>query len=158
MAIADELPALYPMAYSVAYRHLGSRNHDDVADAVQDSMIKLLMYRGEIHDLTAFLAVTITNTCRDARRRQKRRPESLEWRECDRLHTESRFDAVAAQETAQALRCVLDDEQWNAIMMKAAGYRYDEIAKAMDCSLSAAKATVWRGRQRAREWRQNVGG
>lgn len=152
------------MLYTIAYRFLG--NSEDASDASQEALVRayknLKSFRGQCSFKT-WLQHIIANVCRDALRRQSRRPsisldglqdnEESTWILPDRS-TGSPEDVYLAREEGDRIHNLiqaLTPEYRMVILMKdIQGFTYEEIAERLGCSIGTIKSRLSRARQHLR--------
>lgn len=152
------------MLYTVAYRFLG--NPEDASDAAQEALVRafknLQGFRGQCSFKT-WLQHIIANVCRDALRRQRRRPvisldslqdnENSSW-ELPDGNTNSPEEIVINREEGDYLHKLIQslspEYRMVVIMRDVQGFSYDEIAKRLNCSVGTIKSRLSRARQNLR--------
>ena len=158
----EALVAQYKRAvYAIAYRLMGSR--EEAEDQAQEAFLKI--YRGvtkleEPVTLPAWIQRVTVNTCLDALARGKRRPATTsitsddDWEREDRDYADRRSPGpFEAAEHAELRRCLeralagLDPEARRVIVLRdVEDMPYEEIAGALEVSLSALKMRIHRAR------------
>lgn len=160
---------LYPLMYQNAYNIL--RNHHDTEDAIMETFIKIINHaekfvlddQNEIIALVLIYTRNTTKTC--YKRRQKRTTISLTmYADEDSFETKQRDiqderenleQMIINKETVQMFSNALQElveEQRDAIMLKYYyGHRYAEISKELGISENAARARVFRGKEKLKE-------
>lgn len=160
---------LYPLMYQNAYNIL--RNHHDTEDAIMETFIKIINHaekfvlddQNEIIALVVIYTRNTTKTC--YKRRQKRTTISLTmYADEDSFETKQRDiqderenleQMIINKETVQMFSNALQElveEQRDAIMLKYYyGHRYAEISKELGISENAARARVFRAKERLKE-------
>jgi len=149
------------MLYTVAYRFLG--NTEDASDAAQEALVRVFKnlqgFRGQCSFKT-WLQHIIANVCRDALRRQRRRPavsldglqdnEKSSW-ELPDGNTNSPEEVVLNREGRDYLHKIIQslspEYRMVVIMRDVQGFSYDEIAKSLNCSVGTIKSRLSRARQ-----------
>lgn len=127
-------------------------------DAAQDVFVKVFGLLGQFRRNAAFstwLTRVTTNFCLDLKRQQRRfRTESWDFQldtgepetsaDVDNGNPEHQFEK---HETIQTFLSVLSEKDRIVLLLREAqGFRYQEIADALECSLDAVKARLKRAR------------
>jgi RNA polymerase sigma-70 factor (ECF subfamily) len=153
------------MLYTVAYRFLG--NHEDASDATQEALVRafknLHSFRAQCSFKT-WLQHIIANVCRDALRRQSRRPiisldsmqenENSPWELPDAKANSPEEVALNREERdyLQKLIQALSPEYRLVVVMRdLQGFSYEEIASGLNCSVGTVKSRLSRARQALRK-------
>lgn len=148
-AVRRFLEAVAPAMLAAARAVLG-RNHDDVEDVLQDSLVAVVQalasFRGE-SSLLHFARSIALRRALDHRRRRGRRPEEVEL-DADAIEDASGSPSasVLAARRRHALRVVLAElrpEQAEAFAQRILfGYSVDEIARQMGVSHDTVKSRL----------------
>jgi RNA polymerase sigma-70 factor, ECF subfamily len=124
------------------------RDPDDARDAAQDAMakvcVRLHQFRGDAR-FSTWLHRLVLNTCRDALER-RRRHEPLS----DELHAAPDMTELR-RELCESLAGVPPQQARVVLLKHAAGYSFEEIARADGVPIGTAKCQAHRGRARLRE-------
>ena len=142
--------------YGLAYRLTG--NHHDAQDVVQDVLLRV--QRGLINyqpgNIEGWLSRITTNAFLDRIRKQRRRPTVSLPQEPDRvLEGAPGADVTLAQETLpdhlQELLGQLAPEYRVPVVLKdVVGFRYEEIAEALDIPMGTVRSRIHHGRAQLR--------
>jgi RNA polymerase sigma-70 factor, ECF subfamily len=161
-AAFSELLARYERrVYAVCYRQLG--NHADAEDAAQDTFVHLArrahQFRGD-SKLSTFVYRIAVNACRDAQRKQARRPQTpvadVTQAQADAgLTPDTAADEVTGRETALQVQAALDQlddlSQTLIVLCAIEGYSYPEASEILDLPVGTIKSRVFRARARLAE-------
>ena len=149
--LAPYLPKLYSLAYHLV------PNHEDAADAVQDTAIKAFRsisgFREEAN-LGTWLSRILRNTVLDEVKRAVRRHEEAteELPEVVEHITEPGAERKELREIILALLGELSDKlREPVILYDLDGYSYEEIATIMDINVGTVKSRLNRGRTALRD-------
>ena len=154
--------------YTITYRIMG--DSDSASDSAQDTFItafrKLDTFRGG--NFKAWLARIATNTCYDALRKHKRRPQDyLEELPGSEMYGEAPVASDAPDPEQEALRSDLnlaiqnciqalnDDQRMVIVLSDVEGYAYQEIADMVDATLGTVKSRLSRARLAVRRCLQS---
>ncbi len=128
-------------------------NAEDAEDVAQTTFLNAYraLERGEqVEHLRAWLLAIAHNLCRQRFRTASRRPQTVEL---DPEAAEAFYDEDAP--TAQEIRHAMDQLSFNQrtvlVLREIEGLSYEEIAEAMETSLSAVETLLFRARQALRE-------
>lgn len=142
--------------YGLAYRLAG--NHHDAQDVVQDVLLRV--QRGLASytpgNIEGWLSRITTNAFLDRVRKQRRRPTVALPEDPDRvIEGSAGADAELAQETLpdhlQELLGQLAPEYRVPVVLKdVVGFRYEEIAEALDVPMGTVRSRIHRGRAHLR--------
>lgn len=146
-------------ALNVAYRFLGDRTLSE--DAAQEAFLRILAAAGRYRPTASFrtyLFSVIWHLCVDVRRKEGRRAvESLPGRESP---AEGPAEAVMRDERSALVRQALQElpsRQKMALVLKHyEDLSYQEIARALGCSVRAVDALLTRARRRLRDSLRDV--
>lgn len=126
------------LLYRVAYSYL--KNADDAEDAVHDTFIKymhhLFAFRDESHERAWLIRVTV-NRCKDL----LKHPSHASLEEAEELAAPQEESSVQ-----QALSVLSEPYRIPIILHYLEGFDVREIAKILNCSESAVKMRLMRGR------------
>lgn len=167
IAAFEELVRLHEKkVYTIAYKYMG--NYEDAGDITQETFIKAYQvietFRGEASFGTWVYRIAANKALDELRKRKKFQITSLE--EEIELEAGSVSKEIAAedvtpeeyylqQETGQYLQQLLNEmrEEYKVviIMREVEGRTYEEIAKALDCSLGTVKSRLSRARNHLKE-------
>jgi len=156
----DELVYRYEdKIYGLAYRFMG--NHADASDLAQDTFIRvyraLAGYRKEA-SFSTWLYCIAANICRDELRKKKRRvnvsiDELIEFSPANIPAADPRYspeEVVLQHEVFRQVQDCLnelsDDHRLILIMREIEELSYEEIAKALCCSIGTVKSRISRAR------------
>ena len=137
--------------YGFALSMLG--NSEDAEDVAQTTFLNAFraLERGEeVRNLRAWLITIAHNVCRQRFRTASRRPHEVELD----VETAEAFrdeDAPTAQEIRHAMDQLSFNQRTVLVLREIEGLAYEEIAQAMDISLSAVETLLFRARQALRE-------
>lgn len=153
-AAAEMLRALQDTIFRFAMSQLADR--DAASDATQETALRLLKgvrgYRGEGRVSTWALGVTL-NVCRE-RRRRRRLDGDDEALAAAPANAEPVGVRIESAEDAQQLRAAIDQlapRQREAVVLRYfEQLSVAETARAMDCPVGTAKATLWQALRRLR--------
>lgn len=155
----NELVRTYEkMAYNLAYRMLGSQQAAE--DATQEAFLSAWknVHRFRGGSFKAWVMQITANACRDELRRNKRHPviplESLPYD--PPAMSESPEDYAVRMETSErvqrGLATLSRDQRMAVVLCDIQGLTYEEIARAMGCSLGTVKSRINRGRSQLRDY------
>ncbi|MBR6755354.1 MAG: sigma-70 family RNA polymerase sigma factor [Peptococcaceae bacterium] len=167
IAAFEELVRLHEKkVYTIAYKYMG--NYEDAGDITQETFIKAYQvietFRGEASFGTWVYRIAANKALDELRKRKKFQITSLE--EEIELEAGSVSKEIAAedvtpeeyylqQETGQYLQQLLNEmrEEYKVviIMREVEGRTYEEMAKALDCSLGTVKSRLSRARNHLKE-------
>ncbi|MEZ4569973.1 MAG: sigma-70 family RNA polymerase sigma factor [Thermomicrobiales bacterium] len=148
----------YPRIYRVAYRVVG--NNEDAEEVARDTFTRLHRNgldpaRGD--NVAGWLYRTATNAAFNVVRSRNRRRswwQRLVTREGRPDHVEDPAEAALRDESIAQVRSALSgvpERQRNAIVLRAAGLSYAEIADAIEVQPSSVGALIARGERKLRE-------
>lgn len=130
---------------------------DDAADALQDALVRAYqaLDRCDPDQFEGWLFRIVSNVCRSRLARRRRHPMIPLDQVADQLTTDDNPErAVEHQEMSQqlheALRALTLDHREALVMHYVQGLSVHAIAEALDCSLSAVKMRLKRGRESLR--------
>lgn len=151
------------MVYRVCRRILGDAERAE--DVTQDTFVKAYSSLDQYHggSFKSWLARIATNRCYDVLRSERRRPATS--LDAEPVETQPRWSVEPAAENPdsyadrsqlsayleRALSELPDDQRDVIILADIHGYRYDEIAQAVDASVGTVKSRISRARARLRE-------
>jgi RNA polymerase sigma factor (sigma-70 family) len=147
------------MAFNLAYRMLGSPQAAE--DATQEAFLSawknIRRFRGG--SFKAWVMQITANACRDELRRNKRHPvvplESLPY-DPPAVSAESPEDYAVRMETSECvqrgLATLSRDKRMAVVLCDIQGLSYEEVARAMGCSLGTVKSRINRGRSQLRDY------
>lgn len=155
--------------FTITYRIMS--DSESAADAAQDTFIvafrKLDTFRGG--NFRAWLARIATNTCYDALRKNKRRPQDyLEELPGSEMYGEAPIPADVPNPEQEAQRADLnqaiqnciqalnDDQRMVIVLSDVEEYAYQEIANMLNASLGTVKSRLSRARLAVRRCLQSV--
>ena len=167
IAAFEELVRLHEKkVYTIAYKYMG--NYEDAGDITQETFIKAYQvietFRGEASFGTWVYRIAANKALDELRKRKKFQITSLE--EEIELEAGSVSKEIAGedatpeeyylqQETGEYLQQLLNEmrEEYKVviIMREVEGRTYEEIAKALDCSLGTVKSRLSRARNHLKE-------
>lgn len=132
-----------------------THNKDDADDLVNSVVLHALEKQHLFHpdtDLRAWLITMMYHTFINERRRDKFRNRiSAEIDEADTLPDYRMPDRrLAIRDLERCMKYLGDHEKW-PVMMKASGFRYEEIADKLDIPMGTVRSRLHRGRQKLRE-------
>ncbi|MEZ4520169.1 MAG: sigma-70 family RNA polymerase sigma factor [Thermomicrobiales bacterium] len=148
----------YPRIYRVAYRVVG--NNEDAEEVAMDTFTRLHRNgldpaRGD--NVAGWLYRTATNAAFNVVRSRNRRRswwQRLVTREGRPDHVEDPAEAALRDESIAQVRSALSgvpERQRNAIVLRAAGLSYAEIADAIEVQPSSVGTLIARGERKLRE-------
>jgi RNA polymerase sigma-70 factor (ECF subfamily) len=150
-----------PPVLNMAFRYVGDRG--EAEDLAQEAFLRVYEARHRYRPTAQFstwLYRIVANVCLDARRRRWARPvESLEaLGEGDRIEDDrspSPHEAVERTELQAAVRAAIaalpPRQRLAVILHRYEGRSYQEIADALDCSVSAVETLLHRAKQNLKE-------
>ena len=163
----EQLILLYEKrVYTIAYKYMGNR--EDAGDMAQEAIIKAYQSIGSFRGDAAFgtwLGKITANRCLDElRKRQSLQIISLEHTlELEEGSVQLEIESPTAtpeehavqQETAVYMQMLISElqEEYRAaiILRELEGYRYEEIADILSCSLGTVKSRISRARAYLKE-------
>ena len=128
-------------------------NPDDAEDVTQTTFLNAYraLERGEqVRNLRAWLLAIAHNVCRQRFRTAARRPQTVEL-DPDAAEAYHDEDAPTAEEIRRAMEQLNFNQRTVLVLREIEGLAYEEIAQAMDLSLSAVETLLFRARQALRE-------
>jgi len=128
-------------------------NPDDAEDVTQTTFLNAYraLERGEdVRNLRAWLLAIAHNVCRQRFRTAARRPQTVEL-DPDAAEAYHDDDAPTAEEIRRAMGQLNFNQRTVLVLREIEGLAYEEIAQAMDLSLSAVETLLFRARQALRE-------
>lgn len=150
--------------YNVAYRFMG--NHADACDLAQETFIRayqaLPKFRGDSGFLT-WLYRICSNACRDELRRQQRQqkvsldklPNGVDISAHVKSSEPLPEEMLERQELKLAVQSFLnslsEEHRLILILREIQELSYDEIARALDCSIGTVKSRLSRARRALKE-------
>jgi RNA polymerase sigma factor (sigma-70 family) len=137
--------------YGFALSILG--NPDEAEDVTQTTFLNAYraLQRGEkVRNLRAWLFAIAHNVCRQRFRTAARRPQQVEL-DPDIAEAYVNEDAPTAEEIRKAMSHLNFNQRTVLVLREIEGLAYEEIADAMDLSLSAVETLLFRARQALRE-------
>ena len=162
-ALAELVTALGPALLGFVQRALGSRGHE-AEDVVQEAFIRLWRARHRWHPgaaVRSYLFTIATRLYLNRQRGWRRRPSvpllTDEGSGGPELHDgapdpERLAASAQLRSTLRSEIAALAPNQRLALLLKLVeGWRYDEIAAALECSASAVESLLSRGRSRLRQ-------
>ncbi len=152
--------------YTIAYKYMG--NHEDASDMAQEAIIKAYQSIGSFRGDAAFgtwLGKITANRCLDELRKHKNiQTTSLEdTLELDDGDVKKEIPSPIAtpeehtvqQETSDYIQMLIGElkEEYRAAMIlrELEGYRYEEIAEILSCSVGTVKSRISRARAYLKE-------
>jgi len=148
-----------PPVLNTAFRYVGDR--EEAEDLAQEAFLRVYQARHRYRPTAQFstwLYRIVANVCLDARRRRQARPvESLEalGEEPAEAHSPSPHEAVERTELQAAVRAAIaalpPRQRLAVILHRYEGRSYQEIADALDCSVSAVETLLHRAKQNLKE-------
>jgi RNA polymerase sigma factor (sigma-70 family) len=128
-------------------------NAEDAEDVTQTTFLnayRALKNGEKVRNLRAWLLAIAHNVCRQRFRTAARRPQQVEL---DAEAAEAFFDedAPTAQEIRDAMSHLSFNQRTVLVLREIEGLTYEEIAHAMELSLSAVETLLFRARQALRE-------
>jgi RNA polymerase sigma factor (sigma-70 family) len=137
--------------YAFALSTVG--NAEDAEDVAQTTFLNAYraLERGErVRNLRAWLLAIAHNVCRQRFRTAARRPQQVEL-DPEAAEAFVDEDAPSAQEIRHAMDQLSFNQRTILVLREIEGLTYEEIAQAMDLSLSAVETLLFRARQALRE-------
>jgi RNA polymerase sigma factor (sigma-70 family) len=137
--------------YGFALSILG--NPEEAEDVTQTTFLNAYraLKRGEdVRNLRAWLFAIAHNVCRQRFRTNARRPQQVEL-DPDVAEAYVDEDAPTAEEIRKAMSHLNFNQRTVLVLREIEGLAYEEIAHAMDLSLSAVETLLFRARQALRE-------
>lgn len=128
-------------------------NADDAEDVTQTTFLNAYraLQRGEdVRNLRAWLLAIAHNVCRQRFRTAARRPQTVEL-DPDAAEAYVDEDAPTADEIRRAMGQLNFNQRTVLVLREIEGLAYEEIAQAMELSLSAVETLLFRARQGLRE-------
>ena len=128
-------------------------NADDAEDVTQTTFLNAYraLERGEeVRNLRAWLLTIAHNVCRQRFRTAARRPREVEL-DPEAVEALVDEDAPSAAEIRHAMRQLSFNQRTVLVLREIEGLSYEEIAQAMDLSLSAVETLLFRARRALRE-------
>ena len=152
----------YPAVYRVARRVTG--NHEDAEEVTLDAFTQI--YRGKLdpargNQLSGWLYRTVTNQAFNlhrSRQRQRSWWQRLAGRRDAGVEIDDPAEVAQRRESAAEVRgalAALPERQRNAIVLRASGLSYAEIAAAIDVRPSSVGTLIARGERKLKETMTN---
>jgi RNA polymerase sigma-70 factor (ECF subfamily) len=141
----------------INFFYRSTSNRSDAEDLTQETFIELYRAAGRYEPRGTFNAFIFTLARRrliDSYRKKSRRPlELIDPTDFVMQQQAERTDNTAEIEEAfhRALADLPENQRNAILMLQQQGLSYDEIAEALDCSLSAVKTWIHRARTHLRE-------
>ena len=151
---AERFTHLRPLLFTIVYEILGSATESD--DVLQDSYLRWAdVDLATVRDTKSYLAQLVTRQALNALRASARRREEYigPWLPEPLLLDEQdpSADVVLAESVSMAMLVVLEtltpDERAVFVLREVFGFEYDEIAGAIDKSVSTARQIAHRARE-----------
>lgn len=132
--------------YKTAKSYL--KNEDDVADAIQDTILSAYEHIGELRNVSYFktwITRILMNHCNDLLRRQKRL-SSAEW-------TEDKAVFVSADDSAfyELLEELPEDVRMIFLLYYGEGFTTKEVAQILELNENTVKSKLKRGRKKLKQ-------
>lgn len=154
------------IAYNTAYRLFN--NEEDAKDITQEAFIKVFKNIKNFNESSSFstwIYRIVTNTCLDEMRKRKgKETESLDEniemedssikKDVEDVSTDLEKNIIEKEEKQEihnAIHSLKEDYKTVIILKDIQGFKYDEISKILECSVSTVKTRVRRGRNNLKE-------
>jgi RNA polymerase sigma-70 factor (ECF subfamily) len=148
-AMLQAVPNLRAFAISL------SGNVDRADDLVQETLARALAHIDSFQpgtNMQAWLFTILRNLFRSEYRKRRREVEDVDGRLADGLESQPDQDAkLEFADFRSALAQLPPDQREALILVGAAGFSYEEVAKICDCAIGTVKSRVNRARNRLAE-------
>lgn len=149
MDIESAFGRYHPLLFRYLHRLTGDA--DLAEDLAQEAFVRLVDHRGEVESVKSWLFTVATNLVRDRARTRSRRQELLDVEEPGPDPPERPDESLARSRRAAAVRAALDRlrrRDREMLLMRQEGFRYAEIAEAVDVAESSVGKLLARALER----------